>query len=139
MTLGGTVRTFSEELRSQMPVRLEQLLRGVCEAYGATYTFDYHTGYRPVNNDPATTERLREVVREVLPDLTVSDGVPLMGGEDFSAYLTRAPGTFVLIGAGNEARGITAPHHHPRFMIDEEALGHGVQIYVGAARALTAG
>ncbi|GGI71561.1 M20 family metallopeptidase [Deinococcus wulumuqiensis] len=139
VTLGGTVRTFSEELRSQMPGRLETLLRGVCEAYGATYTFRYHTGYRPVNNDPATTERLRQVVRDVLPGVTLSDGVPLMGGEDFSAYLTRSPGTFVLIGAGNEAQGITAPHHHPRFMIDEAALEHGVQLYAGAARALTAG
>ena len=137
--LGGTVRTFSDELRAQMPGRLETLLRGVCEAYGATYTFQYHTGYRSVNNDPATTERLREVVREVLPDVTVSDGVPLMGGEDFSAYLTRAPGTFVLIGAGNAGKGITAPHHHPKFMIDESALAQGVQIYVSAARALTAG
>ncbi|MHA0033935.1 M20 family metallopeptidase [Deinococcus sp. PESE-13] len=138
VTLGGTVRTFSDELRAQMPERLETLLRGICEAYGATYTFTYHGGYRSVNNDPATTERLREVVREVLPDVTVSDGVPLMGGEDFSAYLTRAPGTFVLIGAGNVEKGMTAPHHHPKFMIDESALEQGVQIYVGAARTLTA-
>lgn len=62
-----------------------------------------------------------------------------MGGEDFSAYLTKAPGTFVLIGAGNVEKGITAPHHHPKFMVDEAALEHGVKVYVGAARALTAG
>jgi amidohydrolase len=85
VTLGGTVRTFSDELRAQMPGRLETLLRGICEAYGDTYTFTYHGGYRTVNNDPATTERLRKAGREVLPEVTVSDGVPLMGGEDFSA------------------------------------------------------
>jgi len=30
------------------------------------------------------------------------------------------------VGHRNEDRGITWPHHHPRFDIDEESLGHGV-------------
>ena len=139
VSLGGTVRTFSEELRAKIPGQLEGLLRGLCDAYGASYTFTYQRGYRSLSNDPAVTERLRGVVRDVLPEAQLTEGQPIMGGEDFSAYLTKAPGTFVLIGAGNVAKGITAPHHHPKFMVDEAALEHGVKIYVGAARALTAG
>ncbi|AWN23748.1 amidohydrolase [Deinococcus irradiatisoli] len=135
VTLGGTVRTFDPELRKLMPQRMEQVVQGVTAAYGASYTFKYHHGYRAVHNDPEITAILREVARETLgPAITLSDGKPIMGGEDFSAYLTKAPGTFIAIGAGGPG---AAPHHHPKFTVDEQALEHGVKLYVGAARRLT--
>jgi amidohydrolase len=56
-----------------------------------------------------------------------------MGGEDFSAYQAVTPGTFVFVGAGNGAEGITAPHHHPRFTVDEDALENGVKMHVNVA------
>src|SRR5581483_1789470 len=46
--LGGTVRTFDEELRAAMAERLERVLRGVTGAHGATYELDYRYGYAPV-------------------------------------------------------------------------------------------
>ena len=45
---------------------------------------------------------------------------PIMGGDDFSAFLAEAPGCYAFIGAGGEY-----PHHHPRFVIDERALAIG--------------
>ncbi|MBA3473065.1 MAG: amidohydrolase, partial [Rubrobacter sp.] len=59
-----------------------------------------------------------------------------MGGEDFSAYQRVVPGTFVFVGAGNEAKGITYPHHHPRFTVDENALENGVKMHVNVAFGL---
>ena len=138
VTLTGTVRTFDAELREKMPERMEKLIKGLTEGYGAAYTFEYQKGYRAVINDPETTAVLREVAREALGDeVVLAEGRPIMGGEDFSAYLTRAPGTFIAIGAGNAEEGITAPHHHPNFTVDERALEHGVLLYAAAARRLT--
>jgi amidohydrolase len=42
------------------------------------------------------------------------------------------PGTFFLVGAGNEDKGITFPHHHSRFTVDEDALENGVKMFVNA-------
>jgi amidohydrolase len=42
------------------------------------------------------------------------------------------------VGAGNEAKGIVHPHH-PRFTIDEDALGYGVKTFVNAAFRLLDG
>ncbi|THF85804.1 amidohydrolase [Deinococcus sp. KSM4-11] len=134
VALGGSVRIFDPDLRAAMPERMEQVVRGITDAYGATYTFTYHTGYDAVNNDPAVTQVLREVAATALPDVTVHPGEPLMGGEDFSAYMTRVPGSFILIGAGGPD---AAPHHHPKFDIDERALDSGTTMYVAAARRLT--
>ena len=56
-----------------------------------------------------------------------------MGGEDFSAYQTRAPGAFFFVGARNEERGIVHPHHHECFDLDERALDYGTRVFVAAA------
>jgi len=136
-TLTGTVRTFDPGLRDIIPAQLERLVQGVTAAFGATHTLTYTRGYRATVNDPAVTEVLRQVVRDTVGEGALTEATPTMGGEDFSAYLTRAPGAFILIGAGNPQKGVTAPHHHPHFMIDEDALQMGVQVLVGAAHAFT--
>ena len=61
-----------------------------------------------------------------------------MGGEDFSAYQQKAPGVFAFVGAGNVADGITYPHHHPRFQIDEASLHIGLRYMTMATLELLA-
>lgn len=46
-------------------------------------------------------------------------------------YQSVVPGTFFNVGAGNADKGITYPHHHPRFTVDEDALPVGVESFVG--------
>lgn len=48
-----------------------------------------------------------------------------MGGEDFSEYLMKVPGTFIRLGIRNEKKGITAPLHSPLFDVDEDVLPDG--------------
>lgn len=59
-----------------------------------------------------------------------------MPGEDFSAFAQKAPACFVLLGAGNAAKGITAPHHDAAFDVDEDAFAMGVRLFVHSALAL---
>lgn len=131
--LTGTVRTFDADLRTRIPQVMERIIKGVTEAHGATYEFVYERGYRPVVNDPAVTQELAEVVEAACGPNVLVQLRPTMGGEDFSAFLQKAPGSFFFIGAGNAERGIVHPHHHPRFDIDERALETGVRIFVEAA------
>jgi amidohydrolase len=48
-------------------------------------------------------------------------------------FLAAAPGCYILVGAGNAARGITAPHHSSHFDIDEDALAIGAEVLTRAA------
>jgi amidohydrolase len=131
--LAGTVRTFDPTLRTTVPVTIERIIKGVTSAFGATYTFRYEPGYRPVINDPALTARLTDVVVNTFGADTLIDMRPTMGGEDFSAYQQRAPGVFAFIGAGNVEAGIDFPHHHPQFQIDERSLDVGLRYLTAAA------
>jgi amidohydrolase len=116
--LGGTVRTYSEELRKQTREAMERVLAGVTAAHRAAYEFEYVEGYPSVVNDPSLTALVREVAGARLVDRP-----PLMAGEDFSAYLRVAPACFFFVGAGGEG---AFPHHHPRFVVDDAALSVGV-------------
>ncbi len=131
--LGGTVRTFDPELRERAPEWLERVVAGVTAAHGATYGFKYQRGYRALHNDPQVTAELQQIVRDTLGEDALTEGKPTMGGEDFSAYLSEVPGAFFFVGARNEEGGITSPHHHPRFTVDEVALEHGLRVMVAAA------
>jgi amidohydrolase len=128
--LEGTVRTLDEEVRERVPETMERIIRGVTKAHGASYSLEYQRGYRPVVNDEKVTRVVEETAREVFGKTALEMMRPIMGGEDFSAYQQVTPGTFLFVGAGNEEKGITAPHHHPRFTVDEDALGKGVKMFV---------
>lgn len=130
--LEGTVRTFDEALRTEMPRHIERIVAGITSAHGATYTLEYERGYRPVVNDERASDLLRRAVVHALGDDFLTEAIPTMGGEDFSAYQQRAPGSFFFIGARCEERGIVQPHHHECFDIDERALDYGTRIFVAA-------
>jgi amidohydrolase len=131
--LAGTVRSFDRGVRERMPELIEEIVRGVTAAHGASYELDYTFGYQPVVNDEDATA----LVRETIGAGERADLAPIMGGDDFSAYLAEAPGCYAFIGAGDEDAGATFPHHHPRFRIDERALATGVRLHVDVAlRAL---
>ncbi|MES9682914.1 N-acyl-L-amino acid amidohydrolase [Bacillus sp. AFS001701] len=128
----GTVRSFNADLRKSVPDLMERIIKGITEAHGAQYKFDYEFGYRPVINDEQITKAIEETILEVFDEKTLDLMKPNMGGEDFSAYQQKAPGTFFYVGAGNEEKDITYPHHHARFTIDEDALEIGVNLFVHA-------
>jgi amidohydrolase len=136
--IGGTVRSFNPELRKSVPELMERVIKGITEAHGASYEFIYQNGYRPVLNDKEVTRVIEETVREVFGGDALDRTKPNMGGEDFSAFQQKAPGTFFFTGAGNPKKGIIYPHHHPRFTIDEDALENGVKMFVHAAFKLLA-
>ncbi|GCD81010.1 M20 family metallopeptidase [Parageobacillus thermoglucosidasius] len=134
----GTVRSFDETLRKSVPKLMERIIKGITEAHGATYEFEFEYGYRPVINNNEVTRVIEETVREVFGEEAVDHIKPNMGGEDFSAFQQKAPGSFFYVGAGNKEKGIVYPHHHPRFTIDEDALEIGVRLFVHAAFKLLA-
>ena len=129
---------LQSKLRQTVPQWMERIVKGITEAHGASYEFRFDYGYRPVINYDEVTRVIEETTRELFGEEAVARLKPNMGGEDFSAFLQKAPGSFFYVGARNEEKGIIYPHHHPRFTIDEDALEMGVQMFVGATLKLLA-
>jgi amidohydrolase len=132
---GGT-NMFAPEVRDLLERRIGEIAAGVCAAHNATCAYEYIRGYDAVVNDAETAGVVRDVVAGLFGDDALVERQPIMPGEDFSAFAAQAPACFVLLGAGNAAKGITADHHDVRFDFDEDALAMGVRIFVTAAFAL---
>jgi amidohydrolase len=134
--LEGGTNMFSPAVRDLLERRIGEIATEICAAHGASCEYTYTRGYDAVVNDPATTEIVAAAARRALGDEAVYEGELILGGEDFSAFLACAPGTFVLVGASDPDAGEIHDHHHPEFDIDERALANGVKVITESVVAL---
>lgn len=130
---GGTVRTLSNENRDLAERRIREIAEGVAAAQGATVTIEYKRGYPPTVNDEAMAELARNSIKKVVGEENVISMRPIMPAEDMSYFLEERPGAYFMTGCRNEEKGIVWPHHHPKFDLDEDALGIGVASLVQVA------
>ena len=132
--LRATVRSFSPDVRQQLARRIEEVVRGIAGAMRAEVDFQYRFGYPPTVNDPVMTDLVRAAATELIGAERVVESPQMMGAEDFSYFLEQRPGCFFYVGSRNEERGLIWGHHHPRFDIDEEALGVGIATMTAAVQ-----
>jgi amidohydrolase len=130
-SLLGTVRTFNSDIRDQIQKRMSDMSHAICEAYGASCEFEYKVGYPPVVNHTKETERFFKVGGKVFGAEHTIESALIMAGEDYAYYLQKVPGCFMFVGAGNADLGVWAPHHHPYFDIDEEAMRNAALLLSG--------
>lgn len=130
--LAGSVRTFEAQTRELIQTEMERLIKGTCDAYGASYTFEYEEGYSSVVNNLTTTEIIKQIAEDLDSDKVI-ELPPSLGGEDFYAFSDLVPSTYIFIGAGNKEKGFDYPHHHPKFALDESSFLTGLNMFVSVA------
>ena len=136
VALQGTMRTFDAQVRDRLKARFFDMAAGIGSATGARLDVVWRDGTPAVVNDAAVTERVREIAVAQLGAARVQPTTPTMGGDDMALFLQRAPGCYFFVGSRNESRGITAPHHHPRFDIDEASLSVAASLLAPAIWSL---
>jgi amidohydrolase len=131
--MGGTVRLFDPAIRDRIPSMMEEIIKGVTSAFGATYELNYIKGYPATVNDPDFTKLARSAAGDILGAQNVRHlGRPRMPSEDFSYFLERVPGAFAILGARPADRAPT-PQHSAESIIDETALEAGVKVHATIA------
>jgi len=122
----GTVRSLHPETSALLPNWIENIVRQVCQTYGAMYEMNYHRGVPAVQNDLMLTQIMESAAQEAWGSDRVQILLePSLGAEDFSLYLHHAPGTMFRLGVGL-ANQTNYPLHHPQFQVDEQAIVAGV-------------
>lgn len=125
----GTIRTNDNEIRAFVQKRIEEIISGVCQMYGATFDLNYILGYTPVINDTKATAIVRQAASQVVGEKGQFDMPSMMGGEDFSAYTDVVPGSFFILGGGTAADGCGFMNHHPKFKVLEECFKVGAAMH----------
>ncbi|WBW49648.1 amidohydrolase [Peptoniphilus equinus] len=128
--LEGTNRYFSREISDRIEGDFHRVVKGICDAYGATYDMDYNHIIIPTINWEHETDIARGALTKVAGDEAFKSQEKVTGGEDFSYYLEKKPGVFAFVGTYNPEKGCDAPHHNEHFNVDESALKNGAGMYV---------
>jgi carboxypeptidase Ss1 len=122
--LEGTMRTLDEKIRARGLREIKRVVTGVCRAYGARCEISFKQNTYPITyNDPATTRRVAQILKGISSRVVESD--PILGAEDFSRFLEKAPGTFYFLGTKNKSKGCVYPNHSSKFKVDEGVLKLG--------------
>lgn len=136
VTMTGTVRTFRPEVQDTIQRAVERVASMTAKACRCEARTEYTRQIPATVNDPALTELLMDVARDLLgPDATI-EARPIMGSEDFSYICEALPATYAFLGTAS-GPATSAPHHSARFDVDEAQLWRGAALYTAFAwRAL---
>ncbi len=126
-SLTGTIRTFNKTIWRDYPKIFEQIISGVCDSMGASYTFDHTQGYPPLENDPDMVEIMKRCMEKVVAKDRIVEPESTMGAEDMAFVLERTKGCYFFVGSGFEG---CAPLHNAEFRYDESVLLTGVESFV---------
>lgn len=124
----GTFRYFDPGLHAFARERIDGMARGIAQGLGGACDVEVTEGYPPLFNDPGFTRIVLEAAGEVLDGGCIARNEMTMGSEDMALFLNLAPGCYFFLGTSNREKGLTNPHHSPRFDIDEDALPLGLEI-----------
>ncbi|MGX9144666.1 M20 aminoacylase family protein [Mesorhizobium sp. 128a] len=126
ISLGGTVRTLSSEVRNFAQRRIELCADGVARGMGASIEYSYRR-LEPMtfNHTSGTTQAVKAAVDLVGSDCVNDKIKPLMGSEDFAYMLQARPGAFIFLG-----NGATAGLHNPAYDFDDDAIPYGIGYWV---------
>lgn len=130
--IAGTIRTFDPTTQKLMIDELKRCLEGLVTTMGITYDLKYSKGYPPVVNTINETDLIVNAARKIEDIEELVELKPSLGGEDFSYYLQRVPGSFFYTGTRNENFKADFPHHHPKFDIDEKGMLNAVKVFLQA-------
>jgi hippurate hydrolase len=140
-SVGGTVRTFSEDATDKIETGLRQLAEGIAQAHGCTAEVNFRRASPPVVNHEKEARFAANVMREVVGADRVDEALPaVMGAEDFAHMLRVRPGCYAFIGNGDG--GHRLPDHGPgpciihntSFDFNDEIIPIGASYFVRLAQ-----
>lgn len=134
--LSGTVRSFTPSVRALLLERISEVATAVAAAYRCQADLQITETSPAVVNHPDVARHLREVARELYPEMEITDAYRTMVSEDMALLMQEISGCYCLVGSANPEKGFTAGHHHPEFSFDEQAMIYGASLLAAAAASL---
>lgn len=135
--LGGILRTANPALRSQVKEQIAKITRLLPESLGGEGKAIFSPGYDALINTNALVDLLVDTAVPILGRECIHwKSAPGMGVEDFSHFLTRAPGVFYHLGCQDPTKGPAAPLHSRDFLLDEHCIAYGIRLQTALAERL---
>ena len=129
VVMEGTLRTFDAEVRKNLKRDLSQIVEHTGKALGVEATLEYEEMWPPtINADDEMLSISRNAAVKLFGEDALEEQPPTMGGESFSLYLERIPGTYGFMGSRDEVH--CYGNHNEKFDIDESILKRSAALFV---------
>ncbi|POP31893.1 amidohydrolase [Lactonifactor longoviformis] len=126
----GSIRVLEERQRAVNRNAIRRIAAATATAYKCQASVDFEITAKVVFNDHKMTDTAIRAASKILGAEAVKEQELSLGAEDFAEYLETAPVTYINIGSRNEEKGISSPHHHGTFDIDEDCLPICMAMYI---------
>jgi amidohydrolase len=134
----GTLRTLSERTRTIAHDGIRRVAAGVAAAHGVRVEVDIDQGFPVTVSDARVNDLAARTARALFGERAwVTMPHPMMGAEDFSYILQKAPGAMVFLGAapeGGDYRTCCALHSN-RMVLNEDVMARGIAMHCAMAEA----
>lgn len=122
--LSGTIRTFDNDVKTQIHAKIRRIAEGVADSQGAKVTVTIDPGVPVTFNNAGLTEQLAPTLKAVYGEKNARIAPRTTGAEDFSFFQREVPGFFFFIGGRplDVPLQDAIPNHSPYFYVDEGAL-----------------
>ena len=131
----GCTRCFSPKVQKQLEEQMHQITKSICDAYRATYEFEFEHRYPATINSEEEAEIAGKVAQEVVGEERVNlSPTPGMGSEDFAYMLQEKPGSYIWIGNGDGEGSCMV--HNPGYDFNDEILPIGATYWVKMAEEI---
>lgn len=125
VTIKGDTRSYAPHVQATLERRMRELCAGICAAHGATCVVSYTHEFSPTVNPAAGVAAAVHAAQAVVgPDRVDANTAPLLGSEDFGAFLATVPGNFIFIGNGDTGQFAT-PLHNASYDFNDAILPIG--------------
>ena len=125
VTIKGDTRSYAPHVQATLERRMRELCAGICAAHGATCVVSYTHEFSPTVNPGAGVAAAVQAAQAVVgPDRVDANTAPLLGSEDFGAFLATVPGNFIFIGNGDTGQYAT-PLHNASYDFNDAILPIG--------------
>jgi amidohydrolase len=131
----GTVRTFDPAVRDLVVQRIHQVVEGTSASLGCRAEVEIKSITPAVINHPDIAERVAEIAADLFPGSQIDTHFQTMGSEDMAFMMQKVPGCYFFVGSANDAKGLNASHHHPKFDVDEDVLPRAAALMAAATYA----
>ena len=126
-SLTGTMRTADIGIWRDMQSLFTELVDQILAPVGVEHELTYNRGVPPVLNDDVATALLASAAQSIDPQAVVQ-APQSSGGEDFSWYLEKVPGSMARLGCWS-GEGEQHDLHMGDLIVDERAIGVGFKLF----------
>ncbi len=131
--ISGTARMFSDETRTMVRARINEISQGIAAAHGVSVKVDIRDIFTPLVNNEHLSQTFAGMAREIMGEDNVQlGGKPVTGSEDFADMLQAVPGAYFTI--GHEGTGAL---HNAGFTFDDTILPIGSTLLARIAETRT--